>query len=57
MKGKGRRVVRIKESEVGMVTGPSDRNLEELVAAASVAPSAEDDGNLAIRLLAGKRRS
>lgn len=56
-KGKGKLIVRLKESkgeaEVEMVTGPSERNLEELVAAASIAPPADDAGNLAIRLLAG----
>jgi xanthine permease XanP len=56
-KGKGKLVVRIKETkgeaEVEMVTGPSERNLEELVAAASAAPPAEDGDNLAVRLLAG----
>ena len=56
-KGKGRLMVRIKETkgeaEVEMVTGPSERNLEELVAAASVAPPADDAGSLAVKLLAG----
>ena len=56
-KGKGRLMVRLKETqgeaEVEMVTGPSERNIEELIAAASTAPSADDGDNLAIRLLAG----
>ena len=56
-KGKGRLMVRLKETqgeaEVEMVTGPSERNIEELIAAASTAPSADDADNLAIRLLAG----
>lgn len=55
-KGQGKLAVRLKEAngeaEVEMVTGPSERNLEELVAAASNAPQAEDQANLAIRLLA-----
>lgn len=56
-RSKGRLIVRLKETkgeaEVEMVTGPSERNLEELVAAASDAPPADDHGNLAVRLLAG----
>ncbi|MFO1133400.1 MAG: solute carrier family 23 protein [Hyphomicrobiales bacterium] len=55
-KGSGRLVVRLKETkgeaEVEMVTGPSERNLEELVAAASTANPADDTDNLAIHLLA-----
>ncbi|WP_374332007.1 solute carrier family 23 protein [Aestuariivirga sp.] len=55
-KGSGRLVVRLKETkgeaEVEMVTGPSERNLEELVTAASTANPADDTDNLAIHLLA-----
>ena len=40
------------EAEVEMVTGPSERNLEELVAAASSANPADDTDNLTIHLLA-----
>lgn len=55
-RGNGKLVVRLKENkgeaEVEMVTGPSERNLEELVAAAASAAPADDADNLTIRLLA-----
>lgn len=55
-KGKGKLAVRLKdvkgEAEVEMVTGPSERNLEELVAAAAQAKPAGDEDNLTIHLLA-----
>ena len=55
-KGKGKLLVRLKETkgeaEVEMVTGPSERNLEELVSAVKDAQPAHDEDNLTINLLA-----
>ena len=59
-RGNGKLLVRIKdakgEAEVEMVSGPSERNMEELVAAAAQASPADDTHNLSIKLLAGLTR-
>lgn len=55
-RGKGKLIVRFKETkgeaEVEMVTGPSERNIEELVSAVSGAVPVPDEDNLSIHLLA-----